>query len=186
VSGKARKHVVFIQGGGEGAYDEDIKLAASLRETLGAGYDVRYPRMPNEGDADCGAWKQLIAEELMRAGSAVLVGHSIGASIVARYLADGAPKAALSGAFLIAAPFWHDHEFWHWKEAELPQDIGERLPTGVPIFFYHGIDDEFVPVAHLDMYAKLIPQAVVRRLPGRNHQLNDDLSEVASDIKQLG
>lgn len=40
----------------------------------------------------------------------------------------------------------------------------------------------FVPVSHVDMYANIIPQASVRRLAGRDHQLNEDLSEVASDI----
>jgi hypothetical protein len=38
---------------------------------------------------------------------------------------------------------------------------------------------------HVDLYAKAIPQAVTRRLEGRNHQLNDDLGDVASDIRSL-
>jgi len=41
------------------------------------------------------------------------------------------------------------------------------------------------PVAHVDLYAKAIPQAVVRRLRGRDHQLNNDMSEVAADIRCL-
>lgn len=35
------------------------------------------------------------------------------------------------------------------------------------------------------MYAKALPQGIVRRLPGRNHQLNDDMTEVARDIEGL-
>ena len=54
----------------------------------------------------------------------------------------------------------------------------------MPLHFYHGEDDK-VPVAHVDMYAKLLPQAVVQRLPGRDHQLNGDMSEVARDIEEL-
>ena len=47
----AARQVLFIQGGGEGTYDEwDDKLVASLRRELGAGHNVRYPRMPNEED----------------------------------------------------------------------------------------------------------------------------------------
>jgi hypothetical protein len=37
----------------------------------------------------------------------------------------------------------------------------------------------------LELYAKLIPRAVVRRLAGRDHQLGNDLSEVARDIRSL-
>jgi uncharacterized protein len=112
------------------------------------------------------------------------VGHSIGASVIAKFLAESTPRPALSGVFLVATPFWHDHEVWKWAEAELPRDVSAKLPD-VPIFLYHGRDDETVPLGHVDMYAKAIPRAVVRRLPGRNHQLNDDLSDVARDIKQL-
>jgi hypothetical protein len=36
------------------------------------------------------------------------------------------------------------------------------------------------------MYAKALPDAVVRRLPGRNHQLDGDMTEVARDIASLG
>jgi predicted alpha/beta hydrolase family esterase len=180
-----KTHVLFVQGGGDGAYDADAKLVASLREALGPDYHVNYPRMPDENDLEYDAWRRRIAEELTRAGEAVLVGHSIGASVIAKVLAESTPRPALAGVFLIATPFWHDHEVWKWEEAELPRDVGARLPAGVPIFLYHGRDDETVPLRHVDMYATAIPQAVVRRLPGRNHQLNDDLSEVARDIKQL-
>lgn len=179
------KQVVFIQGAGAGAYDEDARLAHSLRNALGPSYRVRYPRMPNEDEPDYGAWKARIADELAQAGEAVLVGHSIGGSVVAKVLTT-TPRPALSGVFLIAAPFWHDHEIWRWNEVELPQDVAAALPPGLPIFLYHGSDDEIVPVEHVDMYADLLPQAVARRLDGRNHQLNDDLSEVASDIAGLG
>jgi hypothetical protein len=34
-------------------------------------------------------------------------------------------------------------------------------------------------------YAAAIPGAHVRRLPGRDHQLNNDLAEVARDIREL-
>ena len=45
------RQILFIQGGGAGAHDEwDDKLVESLRQELGGGYEVRYPRMPDEGD----------------------------------------------------------------------------------------------------------------------------------------
>jgi hypothetical protein len=36
------------------------------------------------------------------------------------------------------------------------------------------------------LYAQAIPRAVIRRLKGRDHQLDNDLSEVAEDIQRLG
>ncbi len=46
------KQVLFVHGGGQGAYEEDKKLAASLRDVLGAAYDVRHPRCVH---VDCNA-----------------------------------------------------------------------------------------------------------------------------------
>ena len=40
--------VLFVQGGGEGAHDEDAALAASLQRALGGEYEVHFPRMPDE------------------------------------------------------------------------------------------------------------------------------------------
>ena len=59
-----RKRVLFIHGGGEGAYEEDRKLAASLQDALGVAYDVRCPKMPDEDRSMYEAWKERIAKEL--------------------------------------------------------------------------------------------------------------------------
>jgi hypothetical protein len=55
----------------------------------------------------------------------------------------------------------------------------------VPIHFFHGLEDEVAPVAHVELYARTIPQARVHRLPGRDHQLSNDLTEVAAAIASL-
>jgi predicted alpha/beta hydrolase family esterase len=180
-----KKQVLFVQGAGQDAHEEDAKLAASLSKELGPGYEIRYPAMPNEGSPDDAAWSAHLAEELATMGdSVVVVGHSAGAATLLMYLAGQNAKQALAGIFLIAAPFCGDAG-WDCGDLQLPKDLGARLPEGVPLFLYHGRDDEIVPFAHVDLYAKALPQAVVRRLDGRNHQLNDDLSEVANDITLL-
>ena len=178
--------VLYVHGGGEGAYEEDKKLAASLEEKLGPNYKVHYPRMPREADPDYKVWKQFIAEELAAMGDgAMLVGHSIGASVLAKLLTDQDLERSVAGVFLIAAPFWHDHPVWRWEEVALPSEPSTLLPVEMPVFLYHGREDEVVPFTHVDMYARMLPQAIVRRLDGRNHQLNDDLTEVANDIGRL-
>lgn len=182
-----KKKVLLVQGGGDGAYAADAKLAESLRGALGSTYEVRYPAMPNEEEPDYDTWKRIIEREALDMGDgAILVGHSIGASVLAKMFADRGSKASVAGVFLMSGPFWHDHEFWRWDEVALPDDASNHVPHDVPLFLYHGDADEFVPVSHLDMYAKALPNAVVRRLPGRNHQLNEDMTEVARDIASLG
>lgn len=81
--------VIFIQGGGKGAYHEDAPLADSLQGALGPEYDVRYPQMPGEDDPNVETWKQKISSELSRThGKVILVAHSVGGSILLRYLTE--------------------------------------------------------------------------------------------------
>jgi hypothetical protein len=71
------------------------------------------------------------------------------------------------------------HRGWPSDEFELPKDLGARLPHGVRVHVFHGLRDETVPPSHADLYAQVIPPARVHRLPGRDHQLNNDLSDLA-------
>jgi hypothetical protein len=63
--------------------------------------------------------------------------------------------------------------------------LDARLSEKTPIYLYHGSNDETAPFGHIDLYAQTIPQAIARRLSGRDHQLNNDMSEVAGDIRRL-
>jgi predicted alpha/beta hydrolase family esterase len=178
--------VLFIQGGGEGVHDEwDNKLVVSLGRELGPDYEIRYPRMPNESDPKYALWKAALKKEFAKlADDAILVGHSIGATILIHALAEEPSDLSLSGIFLIAAPFVGKGG-WSSEDIEPIPDLGARLQERWRAYLYHGSDDDTAPFGHVDLYEKAIPQAVVRRLAGRNHQLNEDLSEVAADIRRL-
>ena len=177
--------VLFVQGGGKDVHDAwDNKLVASLEQALGPGYTVRYPRMPREGDPHPAAWKRAIGRALGKLSDPViLVGHSIGAAILLDYLAE-THLDRLSGVFLIAPPFIGEGG-WPSGELRPTKELVADLPARVPVYFYQGSADDTVPPAHGRLFAKALPRATVRRLVGRDHQLDDDLSEVARDISRL-
>jgi predicted alpha/beta hydrolase family esterase len=180
-----KKQVLLVQGGSKGAYEADRKLAESLRKELGPGYQVRYPEMPNEDEPDYQTWRAVILKEADDLGrGAILVGHSIGSSVLIKLMTDGGPTPSTAGLFLASAPFWHDDDFWSWDEVALSGDAGRRYPSGVPLFFYRGEADDFIPKSHLDMYAKAFPQAVIRQVSG-DHQLGENMAPIARDIEQL-
>ena len=180
------RQILFIQGGGGGVHDEwDDKLVESLRRELGNGHEVRYPCMPDEGDPSYARWSAAIRREMADLDDgAVLIGHSVGATILINALAEQPPPRRLGAIVLIAAPFVGVGG-WPGDEFELPSDVGARLPQGVPVLMFHGLQDETAPPNHGDLYARAIPQAQVHRLPGRDHQLNNDLSEVAREIVKV-
>jgi hypothetical protein len=180
------KQALFVQGGGEGTHDEwDNKLVESLERELGAEYAVRYPRMPHEADPKYPAWKAALERQFAELDEgAIVIGHSLGGTFLIRTIADDPPELTFAGIVVIAAPFVGDGG-WQSEDIEPLSDLGARLPERTPIYLYHGSKDETAPSGHVDLYAQAIPQAVVRRLSGRDHQLNNDLSEVAADIRRL-
>jgi pimeloyl-ACP methyl ester carboxylesterase len=180
------RHVLFIQGAGERTHDEwDDKLVDSLRRGLGDGYELRYPRMPAEDDPSAAAWRPAIAQAMATLeDGAVVVGHSVGGTILIHTLARQPPVVRLGAIVLIAAPFVGGGG-WPGDEFALPGDLGAKLPRDVAVHVFHGLDDNTAPPAHADLYARAIPHARLHMLPGRDHQLGDDLREVASVIRAL-
>lgn len=180
-----KKQVLFIQGGGEGAYEEDKKLANSLRDVLGTEYNVRYPKMPEEENAGYEAWKSRISEALAAlVGRVILVAHSVGSSILLKYLSEEEIEQPVAGIFLISAPYWGP-EGWQMDEFTLDESRASERLKAIPIFFYHSRDDDIVPFAHLSKHANYFPQATIHEFDGRGHQFSNDLSEVAADIRSL-
>ena len=179
--------ILFIQGGGKDVHDAwDDQLVASLKRELGDGFDVRYPRMPDEDDPSFAKWAPAIRRAIAELGAgAVVVAHSLGAPMLIQALIGHRPDAELGAIVLVSAPFVGDGG-WPGDEFELPTDLGARLPASVPVHIFHGSDDDTVPPAHADLYAKAIPQAEVHRLAGRDHQLANDLHEVAEVIREVG
>jgi predicted alpha/beta hydrolase family esterase len=178
------RQVLFLQGAGAGTHDEwDNKLVDSLTDSLGPEYDIRYPRIPNDGDAAYEVWKAALEPELAALDDgAILIAHSVGAAVLIRALAEGTSEHEVGAVFFIAAPFFGDGG-WPGEDLGLPEDVAARLPS--VIHFYHGLKDDTAPPSHVELYERLIPQAQVHRLPGRDHQLNNDLREIATAIRSL-
>jgi predicted alpha/beta hydrolase family esterase len=182
------KQLLFIQGAGEGAYEEDKLLAESLRKALGADYEVHYPEMVDEDNAPYEQWTQQIEKELAAMQEPIfLIGHSVGASVIMKWLSENEVKKPIAGIFLIASPFWGGDGWLYegYEELEISKALAAKVPKTIPLFLYHCRDDEVVSFEHLALYAKLFPQAVVRELDAGGHQVNNDLSAVAKDIKSL-
>jgi len=157
----------------------------NLRSELGPTYEIRYPVMPNEADPKYGIWKPALQRELAALDpGAIVIGHSIGGTILIHVLAERTLHSDLGAICLISAPFIGPGG-WESDEIEARPDLGEWLPSDVPIYFYHGRDDDSVPIAHVELYANAVARAQVRRLAGRDHQLDNRITEVATDIQRL-
>lgn len=180
--------ILFLQGAGSGAYEEDKRLVESLQHALGPGFEIRYPVIQDDGEASYHQWRTLIDEELTgMSGPVIMVGHSVGGSVLAKWLSDGYGAREIGGVFLIASPFWGG-DGWRYEgyeELELPAGFAAKPSQELPIYLYHCRDDATVPFEHLSLFAQVMPQATVRALDDGGHQLGDDISVVARDITAL-
>ena len=178
------KQVLFIQGGGDDGYNADKKMVKSLQESLEKNYQVVYPQMPSDKTPDFG-WQNQIAKEIENIKDPVIVvAHSLGASLLLKYLSENKISKNLAGIFLIATPFWSGKEDWV-QGLKLQNDFAENLIQNDRIFFYHCRDDEEVPFDHLGTYRQKLPKANFREIESGGHLLNNDLSLVAKDILDL-
>lgn len=179
------KQIIFFHGGGSWEdYDADEKLVASLKSQLGPGYSFHYPFLHDNGSPDLGRRGQISHEISAGSDSIILVGHSLGASMLLACLSETEIKKNIEGIFLIATPFWNGDDDWV-AAFKLQTDFAERFNTEIPLFFYHCRDDKEVPFDHLSVYKQKLPWASFREIPAGGHQLDNNLTIVADDIRSL-
>ncbi len=173
------------------AYDIDlaslkkVKWKQTLQATLGDGFDVILPMMPNKWNARYDEWK-LWFEKIIALldDEVIIVGHSLGGSFLARYLAENRLPKKLRGLFLVAAP-WRGTPEEPLLEFTPPDDLSQVGEQVEKIFLYHSSDDPVVPVADIEGYRKAWPQATIRLLDGRGHINQESFPELESDLRRL-
>src|SRR5438105_3435281 len=146
-----RKPILFIQGAGNKHKPLGSgKLIAYLQEQLGSDYEVLAPDMPDPDHPRYLAWRDHVEQEL--AGledECILIGHSLGGSVLLKTLAERASHKHIAGLFLVAAPYWDKDGDWQVEEYILPEDFAAKLPPISHIVLYHSRNDEIVPSEHL-------------------------------------
>jgi len=174
-------HSAGPQGSGEGS----SPFVDRLRGELGAGYGVLFPTLPNPDEPSYEPWSMALAEILADTDEPpIVVGHSLGGSVILKHLAESDREERIAGLVLVATPYWGESD-WEaeWALPEGWPDAETELPR---IFLFHSRDDEEIPFEHLGLYAKRLPDAEVHPLHGNGHLFErGDLSEISEAIRGL-
>ena len=174
-------HSAGSQGEGEGS----SAFLAKLRAELGPAYAVDGPLMPNPDAPEARPWLDAVGGLIARAkGPFALVGHSLGGSIILKWLAENPLPGGLVGVVTIAAPFWGARD-WDVSEFALPQDAGARLAKVPRIVLFSGRSDKVVPAEHLTLYADAVPGIETATVDGDHEFANGDIGAVAEAIRLL-
>jgi uncharacterized protein len=181
-----KRKVLFVHSAGMQSFDEGShRLIMYLKVMLGSDYDVLVPPMPEPENPRYTAWKGVLGEWLKTLeGDLILVGHSLGGSVLLKYISEERVPSSIVGVFLVATPFW-GVEDWEIEEFILLRGLVSVVPPTSNIFLYHSRNDQWVPVEHVWLYAELLPTAEVCVVEGTEHEFYDGLPELIADIKKI-
>ncbi|MED3575552.1 alpha/beta hydrolase [Cytobacillus praedii] len=182
-----KKTVLFIHSAGpQDQQQGSIQLSAYLEKSLRNTYHFVCPKMPAPENPKYEPWKKQLEIELNKLnGEVLLIGHSLGGSVLLKYLSEESCPLPISGLFIIASPYWGIDENWQLKDFILQNNFEENLPAIPNLFLYHSRNEEIVPFTHHKIYAEKLPHATTRELEGKEHLFLNGLPTLLNDIEDL-
>jgi predicted alpha/beta hydrolase family esterase len=200
-----KKQVVVIHGGDyrrsekryiaelkkEPVEPEDFKRPESrwkdrLQEALGNSFEVFNPKMPIPENASYAEWKIWFDKlvPFLKKG-VILVGHSLGAIFLAKYLSENKFPIKIAGVILLAGPYELLKKNDKTGGFAFKKDFDLLSRQGGRVILYHSKDDEVVPFSDFEKYRKNIPGAELRIFSDKGHFRQRDFPEVVKDIIEI-
>ncbi|MFG6114930.1 alpha/beta fold hydrolase [Halobacillus sp. MO56] len=180
-----KKQVLFIHSAGpqEGKQGSS-HIIAYLQKSISADYHFFSPAMPDPENPSYALWKDVLKEKLSELkGNVILIGHSLGGSVLLKYLSEEYCDLSISGLIVMGTPYWGLDKEWPSKEFELSDDFASTLPQISQIYLYHSRNDKVVPFSHFEHYAYKLPHAKTRTFKYYGHLFHGDLPELVHDIE---
>ena len=197
------RQIVVIHGGTTFAnYDKYIEFLSSkplridrftykpmwkelLQEKLGDTYQVLLPSMPNKTNAKYSEWAIWFKNlENIIDDDCILIGHSLGAIFLAKYLSEHAFSHRIKATILIAAPF----------DNEVGEDLTDFKLDGLSDMFtsqagktvlFFGSNDPVVPFSEIEKYKHELPDAEFNIVPAPDHFVRVDFPELADVLREI-
>jgi uncharacterized protein len=159
-----------------------------FRADLGDAYEVFMPQMPNRQNAQYEEWKIWFERHFEHLHDGViLVGCSLGAMFLLKYLQAGALPVTVKATILMAAPIglpgFDDRDCFEFLTPVA--SIRPLLQAGA-ITIMHSTDDFLVPYEHAVALKAALPEAELITFSDKNHFLVPELPELVAYIKGLG
>jgi len=156
-----------------------------LQDNLGSEYQVLLPSMPNSTNARYSEWK-LWFEHIssLFSDNCILIGHSLGAIFLAKYLSENLLSVKVKATILIAAPYDDEsiEDLTDFKIAKLSTKLTEQAGR---LVFFNGIDDPVVSSVDLSKYQNQLPSAEFKILSAPDHFVRADFSELVNLLKNM-
>ncbi|MEO5909237.1 MAG: alpha/beta hydrolase [Pelobium sp.] len=186
-SDQRSNQILFAHSGGEqgelgkGSFD----LVSFIKQQLSNEYDIHYPIIDEPEAPTYKMWKKLFSKEFKRMKQPlILVGHSLGGTMLIKYLSEEKPKVSISAMCLISTPYWGKNG-WDVEDFALVENFENELEEINNVFLYNCKEDTIVPFKHMNFYKRSFPNSIVRILNGTDHAFATGLPQLVSDIKAI-
>jgi len=154
----------------------------SLQDKLGKNFEVFLLRMPNPINAKYDEWKILFNKIAgLLKNNVILIGHSLGGVVLAKYLSENKFPKKILASILIAPPYIEKS----LDRFTIPNNLEKFQKQGGRIFIYYSKDDPVVPYINLEKYQKALPDAIARIFKKRGHFNQPEFPELVREIKEL-
>ena len=156
----------------------------NLQDNLGEGYEVYLPKMPNAQNAVYQEWCIWFEKFLpLLDDGVILVGHSLGAVFLAKYLSEHDVMKKIKGTFLVAPPFGRDLGL-PLPQFAITEPLTKFQEQGGKIVIYHSKDDPVVDFAELAHYQEQLPNIETKIFEDRGHFNMEDFPEMVGEIRR--
>lgn len=195
------KQVVVIHGGTTFAnYDDYLQFLAEkpvsidrmsykpmwkelLQGKLGDNYQVILPTMPNKTNARYAEWKLWFTNiSKLFEDNCILIGHSMGAIFLAKYLSETKVRYKIKATILVATPY----------DDESDEDLSDFKLTKITDLFtaqagkvttINGEDDPVISHSDIQKYRNDLPGADFMTLPAPDHFVRTNFPELLQLIR---
>lgn len=155
----------------------------NLQTNLGDKYEVFLPKMPNSQNAVYKEWCIWFEKYLLLLSDGViLVGHSLGAVFLAKYLSEHTVAKKIKATLLVAPPFGND-EGRILPQFSIVTSLTNLEAQGGKVVIFHSKDDPVVDFSELKLYQDKLPSLDVRVFEDRGHFNTEEFPEIVEEIK---
>ena len=156
-----------------------------LQEKLGDAYQVLLPAMPNKTNARYEEWAlwfrhltDIIEDDV------ILIGHSLGAIFLAKYLSDNEFPHIIKATILVAAPYDDDtdEDLGDFRIESINHQLSNQAGR---LVFFAGNDDPVISNSEILKYQTMLPDAEFHIVSAPDHFVRQDFPELTNLLKQL-
>ena len=152
----------------------------NLSNDLGNGYNVISPNMPCKMNSKYNEWLIYFEKILtMINGELILIGHSLGALFLLKYISENGCPMQCKSIVLVACPFNSEINEYKLNGFDI-KDFTKLNQVANQIHFVFSSDDQVVSIENMYKFKNKIPTANYTAVEGAGHFNGDRYEEICS------